>query len=84
MSKTKKSVNQNQNSIKSKKSNNNSQAFKIEVGSRAQVFNGTARRTSGGLERKDLVKNAKGDIVSKNKSVSAKDCNKNPLCIRGM
>ena len=87
MSKTKKSVklNRNQNSKKSKNSNNNnSQEFKIEIGSRAQVFNGTARRTSGGLKRKDLVKNAKGDIVSRNKSVSARDCNKNPLCIRGM
>ena len=87
MSKTKKSfkLNRNQNSKKSKNSNNNnSQEFKMEVGSRAQVFKGTSRRTSGGLERKDLVKNAKGDIVSRNKSVSARDCNKNPLCIRGM
>lgn len=34
------------------------------VGSRAQVFHGTAQRTSGGLTRKDLKKNKHGRIVS--------------------
>jgi len=44
------------------------------VGSRAQVMNGTARHTSGGLTKKDL-KYSSGEIVSKDKSKSEK---KNP------
>jgi hypothetical protein len=46
--------------------------FKINEGSRRQVFNGTAKRTSGGLTRKDLMKNKHGEIVSKKASKSAK------------
>ena len=57
--------------------------FKKLIGSRSQVFNGTAFRTSGGLKQKDLLKNATGNIVSKNKSLSARDCSKNPLCKDG-
>ena len=39
------------------------------VGSRAQVWHGTADKTSGGLTRKDLAFNKKtGRIVSKRKS----------------
>lgn len=46
------------------------------VGSRAQVYNGTAHHTSGGLTKKDLKKNPKtGEIVSKAKSRAEK---KNP------
>lgn len=44
------------------------------VGSRAQVMNGTAHHTSGGLVKKDL-KYSKGEIVSKDKSKGEK---KNP------
>jgi hypothetical protein len=48
----------------------------MTVGSRAQVFNGTADQTSGGLTKKDLKKNPKtGEIVSKAKSAGEK---KNP------
>jgi len=48
----------------------------MTVGSRAQVFNGNADVTSGGLTKKDLMKNPKtGEIVSKAKSAGAK---KNP------
>ena len=48
----------------------------MTVGSRAQVFNGTADATSGGLTKKDLKKNPKtGEIVSKAKSAGEK---KNP------
>ena len=28
----------------------------LSTGSRAQVWNGTAKKTSGGLEKKDLMK----------------------------
>ena len=46
------------------------------VGSRAQVFNGTAHHTSGGLTKKDLKKNPKtGEIVSRAKAAAEK---KNP------
>lgn len=37
------------------------------VGSKAQVWHGTAKHTSGGLYKKDLLKNKRGRIVSKRK-----------------
>ena len=37
------------------------------VGSKAQVWHGTAMKTPGGLTRKDLMKTRKGRIVSKKK-----------------
>lgn len=37
------------------------------VGTKAEVFHGTARHTSGGLYKKDLMKTKKGRIVSKKK-----------------
>ena len=37
----------------------------VTVGSKAQVFHGTAKRTSGGLVKADLMKTDKGRIVSK-------------------
>ena len=46
--------------------------FKQTVGSRAQVFHKTAKHTSGGLEKKDLIKNKHGRIVSAKKSKTAK------------
>lgn len=41
------------------------------VGSRVQVWNGNAKKTSGGLTKKDLIKK-KGRIRSKKASNSAK------------
>jgi hypothetical protein len=41
------------------------------VGSRAQVFHGTAKHTSGGLKKSDLMKK-KGRIISRRKSVAGK------------
>ncbi len=37
------------------------------VGTKAQVFHGTAKHTSGGLTKKDLMKTKKGRIVSRRK-----------------
>jgi hypothetical protein len=37
------------------------------VGSKAEVFHGTAKHTSGGLHKKDLMKTKKGRIVSRRK-----------------
>lgn len=45
---------------------------KHTVGSRAEVFHGTAKHTSGGLEKSDLLKNKWGRIVSAKKHKTAK------------
>ena len=49
------------------------------IGSRAEVWHNKALQTSGGLKKKDLVRNKYGYIVSKRKSQSMKNKNKNPL-----
>ena len=41
---------------------------KMKIGSKRQVWNGTAEKTSGGLRKSDLIKNTRGRIVSKRKS----------------
>ena len=41
--------------------------YKKTVGSHAEVFHGTAKHTSGGLTKNDLMKNKRGEIVSKKK-----------------
>ena len=46
--------------------------FSVLVGTRAQVYHGTAYKTSGGLLKKDLVQNKRGRIVSKKKLETAK------------
>jgi hypothetical protein len=42
------------------------------VGSKAEVFHGTAKHTSGGLTKKDLVKTRRGRIVSRRKQAAGK------------
>ena len=42
---------------------------------RLQVWRGERLKTSGGLYRKDLIKNKRGKIVSKKKSTQARDKN---------
>ena len=49
---------------------------KITTGTRAQVWHGTARHTSGGLTKNDLMKNKAGRIVSRKKHHSAKKDNR--------
>ena len=46
--------------------------FKKTFGSRAEVFHGNAKKTTGGLMKKDLIKNKHGEIVSKKKHLTAK------------
>jgi len=41
------------------------------IGSKAQVFHGTARQTSGGLKKSDLLYK-KGRIISRRKSAAGK------------
>ena len=43
-----------------------------QIGSRAQVMNGTCHHTKGGLTKKDLKYNKHGRIVSRKKSMRAK------------
>jgi hypothetical protein len=47
------------------------------TGSKSQVFNGSARHTSGGLYRKDLMKTKNGRIVSRRKHAAGKKAIKN-------
>lgn len=44
----------------------------VTVGTKAMVFHGTAKHTSGGLVKKDLMKTRKGRIVSKKKHAAGK------------
>jgi hypothetical protein len=43
------------------------------IGSRASVYHGTAFKTSGGLQKKDLMMNKNGRIVSLKKHKTAKN-----------
>ena len=47
-------------------------AFEKTVGTRAQVWHGTCKKTSGGLTKSDLMMNKAGRIVSKAKHLTAK------------
>jgi hypothetical protein len=62
---------------KNRKENNMEGGAKVTVGSKAQVWHGTAKRTSGGLTKKDLMKTKKGRIVSKKKHALGKKALKN-------
>ena len=42
------------------------------VGTKAQVFHGTAKHTSGGLKKSDLVQNKHGRIVSRRKQAAGR------------
>jgi hypothetical protein len=44
----------------------------MTVGSKAQVWHGTAAHTSGGLKKGDLVKNKHGRIVSRRKMLAGR------------
>ena len=48
---------------------------KPSIGSRAQVYHGTAKHTSGGLTKKDLFQTSSGHIVSRKKHFSNKNSN---------
>ena len=50
----------------------NKKPFDLLRGSRAQVWHGTAWKTEGGLEKKNLMKNKNGRIVSVRKHKTAK------------
>ena len=47
-------------------------SYEMLCGSRAQVWHGTAYKTSGGLTKNNLMQNKAGRIVSKDKHMTAK------------
>ena len=47
----------------------------MTIGTRYEVFHNQAQRTAGGLTRNQLVKNKKGQIVSKKASSTARKSN---------
>ena len=47
-------------------------SYEMLMGSRAQVWHGTAFKTSGGLTKNNLMQNKAGRIVSKDKHMTAK------------
>jgi hypothetical protein len=49
----------------------------ITIGTRAQVWHKTAKKTSGGLIKNDLMKNKHGRIVSRRKHKTGKKSIKN-------
>lgn len=51
-------------------------SYQMLIGSRAQVWHGTAYKTSGGLTKKNIMKNKAGRIVSKAKHSTAKKDNR--------
>ena len=42
------------------------------IGSKSQVWNGSAQKTSGGLTKSDLTKSKSGKIVSKKKQAAGR------------
>ena len=51
-------------------------SYNMLIGSRAQVWHGSAYKTSGGLTKKNLMQNKAGRIVSKAKHGTAKKDNR--------
>jgi hypothetical protein len=54
----------------------NGKTFDMLIGTRAQVWHGTAYKTTGGLTKSNIMKNKSGRIVSKSKYASAKKDNR--------
>ena len=53
-----------------------SKSYEMLIGTRAQVWHGTAYKTSGGLTKNDLLQNKNGRIVSRAKHATAKKENR--------
>lgn len=59
--------NRNRNRSVSRKNKKQDGGASMTVGTKAQVFHGTAKHTPGGLKKKDLMKTKAGRIVSRKK-----------------
>jgi hypothetical protein len=64
---SKKSKSTTNNKTRKNTRNEECKDFKLNIGSRVQVWNGTACKTSGGLKKDDIMKNKRGNLVSKKK-----------------
>ena len=62
---------------RTRKNNNMMGGARQAVGSHVQVWHGTADHTSGGLKKKDLMKNKHGRIISRKKHALGKKALKN-------
>ena len=60
-------MNNSNNATRKNRNNNMMGGAKKTVGTKAEVYHGTAKHTSGGLTKSDLMKTKKGRIVSKRK-----------------
>ena len=60
------------NGQNSRNERNNMSGGMMTVGSKAQVFHGTAAHTAGGLKKDDLVMNKRGRIVSRKQMAAGK------------
>lgn len=69
-------VNTRRNTRRNRKQNGG-EAKTPAVGSKASVYHGQAKHTSGGLTRKDLMKTKHGRIVSRKKHAAGKKAIKN-------
>jgi hypothetical protein len=58
-------------------------SYEMLTGSRAQVYHGTAYKTSGNLKKSDLIQNKHGRIVSSSKYKLSKQKGKNNLFNKG-
>lgn len=58
-------------------------SYEMLTGSRAQVYHGTAYKTSGNLKKSDLIQNKHGRIVSSSKHKLSKQKGKNNLFNKG-
>jgi len=61
----------------------NGRTYKRLIGSRAEVFHGTAYKTTGGLVKSDLMQNKHGRIVSEKKHKFSKIKKNNNLLLAG-
>ena len=62
---------------------NNKSRKKIKIGSKAQVYHGTANKTSGGLTKKQIYKDKYGRYKSLKKHQQMKIYKNNPLAKGG-
>ena len=62
----------NNGTRKNRNNRNMEGGAKMTVGTKAQVYHGTAKHTAGGLTKSDLVMNKRGRIVSRKQMAAGK------------
>ena len=72
MAATRKNTRKHRSSTRKNQAGGRTSGFALTVGSKHQVFNGTAAHTVGGLKKSDLVLNKRGRIVSLKQQAAGK------------